>query len=205
MDWENDTPTGRRFSGKIMVSAIGILVAACLLVVLFHAYGHWCSRRAALRRLRSRRQRSISTSAAAIGAELGLDVLAMNSLPMFSYDSKTRVQGSPLECAVCLSEFEEGETGRILPGCHHCFHIDCIDMWLLSHCLCPLCRTPVHIRPGVDPAHEITIPVIATGPEPHSGSSSAPDPEKNEAAPDPDIESGAKPASWIGSCVKQVV
>lgn len=44
-------------------------------------------------------------------------------------------------CAVCLSEFEEGEELRTLPGCTHSFHVDCIDMWLYSHTNCPLCRS----------------------------------------------------------------
>ena len=48
-----------------------------------------------------------------------------------------------LECAVCLCEFEAYEKGRFLPSCHHSFHIDCIDMWFISHSTCPLCRTPV--------------------------------------------------------------
>ena len=44
-------------------------------------------------------------------------------------------------CAVCLSEFEEGEDLRTLPECVHSFHAECIDMWLYSHSNCPVCRT----------------------------------------------------------------
>ncbi|KAL3521080.1 hypothetical protein ACH5RR_019229 [Cinchona calisaya] len=44
-------------------------------------------------------------------------------------------------CAVCLSEFEEGEELRTLPECMHSFHAECIDMWLYSHSNCPVCRT----------------------------------------------------------------
>ena len=43
-------------------------------------------------------------------------------------------------CAVCLSEFEEGEELRTLPECLHSFHVQCIDMWLFSHATCPICR-----------------------------------------------------------------
>ncbi|KAI3734863.1 hypothetical protein L6452_14343 [Arctium lappa] len=43
-------------------------------------------------------------------------------------------------CAVCLSEFEEGEELRTLPDCMHSFHVPCIDMWLYSHRNCPICR-----------------------------------------------------------------
>lgn len=59
-----------------------------------------------------------------------------------------------MDCAVCLSEFEEGETGRVLPKCNHSFHIDCIDMWFQSHSTCPLCRAPVEAPPV---QQEVTI------------------------------------------------
>ncbi|KAJ7548157.1 hypothetical protein O6H91_07G000500 [Diphasiastrum complanatum] len=46
----------------------------------------------------------------------------------------------PMECSVCISEFQENETGRLLPKCNHCFHTACIDTWFNSHSTCPLCR-----------------------------------------------------------------
>lgn len=45
-------------------------------------------------------------------------------------------------CAVCLTNFEEGETLRALP-CGHCFHDTCVDQWLLRSAHCPTCRRPV--------------------------------------------------------------
>ncbi|PKU67873.1 RING-H2 finger protein ATL45 [Dendrobium catenatum] len=43
-------------------------------------------------------------------------------------------------CAVCLSEFADGENIRLLPECKHYFHVKCIDKWLQSHSSCPVCR-----------------------------------------------------------------
>lgn len=43
-------------------------------------------------------------------------------------------------CAICLSDFMDGERIRILPACGHRFHVPCIDTWLQSHCSCPTCR-----------------------------------------------------------------
>ncbi|PKU67874.1 E3 ubiquitin-protein ligase [Dendrobium catenatum] len=43
-------------------------------------------------------------------------------------------------CAVCLSKFDDGEDIKVLPECKHCFHVQCIDLWLKSHSSCPLCR-----------------------------------------------------------------
>lgn len=54
------------------------------------------------------------------------------------------MDGEPT-CAVCLSEFEDGEELRTMPECMHSFHAPCIDMWLYSHRSCPICRLDVTI------------------------------------------------------------
>ncbi|KAF7073698.1 hypothetical protein CFC21_078646, partial [Triticum aestivum] len=46
-------------------------------------------------------------------------------------------------CAICLSEFVDGEKVRVLPLCRHGFHVRCVDAWLVSHGSCPTCRRPV--------------------------------------------------------------
>ncbi|WMV12619.1 hypothetical protein MTR67_006004 [Solanum verrucosum] len=56
------------------------------------------------------------------------------------------------ECSVCLSEFEEDETLRILPKCNHAFHIPCIDTWLRAHTNCPMCRAGIVIAPAATPS-----------------------------------------------------
>lgn len=69
----------------------------------------------------------------------GIDRAAIDSLPFFRFSSlKGSKQG--LECAVCLSTFEESEILRLLPKCKHAFHKNCIDQWLQNHSSCPLCR-----------------------------------------------------------------
>lgn len=47
----------------------------------------------------------------------------------------------PLQCAVCLGEFNNNDKVRVLPQCNHVFHPPCIDAWLSSHVTCPVCRT----------------------------------------------------------------
>ncbi|XP_042060838.1 RING-H2 finger protein ATL2-like [Salvia splendens] len=127
MDEKNEDSIGYAFKGKIMISSITILFSACFAIVAFHV----CRRRS------DHRLRPVPSPPP--------PPAAVSSLPTFLY--KLEIQESPPECAVCLSEFEEGETGRILPECKHSFHVDCIDAWLRSHPQCPICRTRVTGQP----------------------------------------------------------
>lgn len=52
--------------------------------------------------------------------------------------STAEMDPSQLQCPVCLEDFESGQDLRVLP-CHHSFHPDCIDPWLLNVAgSCPL-------------------------------------------------------------------
>ncbi|XP_074561846.1 RING-H2 finger protein ATL5-like [Curcuma longa] len=66
----------------------------------------------------------------------------LSALPVFDYAS-TAAGDEKLECAVCLSEFRDGDKGRLLPRCGHRFHVDCVDTWFQSHSTCPICRSTV--------------------------------------------------------------
>ncbi|KAJ9554715.1 hypothetical protein OSB04_009329 [Centaurea solstitialis] len=68
----------------------------------------------------------------------GLDPEAVRVLPLVPYDDGLKIWG---ECSICLSEFEVGETVKMIPYCRHGFHPLCIDTWLSSHASCPLCRS----------------------------------------------------------------
>ncbi|XP_075500353.1 E3 ubiquitin-protein ligase ATL42-like [Primulina tabacum] len=72
----------------------------------------------------------------------GTEKTVIESLPFFRF---SMLMGSRegLECAVCLSKFDDIEILRLLPKCKHAFHVDCIDHWLEKHSSCPLCRQKV--------------------------------------------------------------
>ncbi|KAI3706437.1 hypothetical protein L6452_24181 [Arctium lappa] len=69
----------------------------------------------------------------------GLDPSAVRVLPLVPYGGCESKIWS--ECSICLSEFEERETVKLIPYCRHGFHPLCIDTWLSSHASCPLCRS----------------------------------------------------------------
>ncbi|XP_061990613.1 RING-H2 finger protein ATL66-like [Rosa rugosa] len=47
------------------------------------------------------------------------------------------------QCAICMEDFVEGESCRVLPTCDHIFHLICIDSWLKLHPSCPICRKSI--------------------------------------------------------------
>ncbi|XP_022729082.1 RING-H2 finger protein ATL57-like [Durio zibethinus] len=67
----------------------------------------------------------------------GLDPTTIRSLPVYSYHGNEKYQ---IDCAICLSEFEEKEYIKTIPYCKHVFHVECIDTWLASRGSCPVCR-----------------------------------------------------------------
>jgi hypothetical protein len=57
-------------------------------------------------------------------------------------------------CPVCLSDFADGETIRVLPVCMHYFHAACVGEWLRGNDTCPVCRAapPPPSPPSGSPA-----------------------------------------------------
>jgi len=70
-------------------------------------------------------------------------VQAIRALPMKQYHRDAADEDSELDsCAICLSDFEEGELVRELP-CGHQFRKPCIDLWIRRQGMsasCPLCK-----------------------------------------------------------------
>ncbi|KAH7841488.1 hypothetical protein Vadar_030470 [Vaccinium darrowii] len=71
-------------------------------------------------------------------AVTGLKKSALRQIPVAVYGSGANIPAT--DCPICLGEFLGGEKVRVLPKCHHGFHVRCIDMWLASHSSCPTCR-----------------------------------------------------------------
>ncbi|CAH8357758.1 unnamed protein product [Eruca vesicaria subsp. sativa] len=173
-------------SSKIMLSAIIILFFVVILMVFLHLYARWYLLRARRRHLRRRNRRAtmvfFSADPSTVTPTRGLDPTVIKSLPVFTFSDATHKD--PIECAVCLSEFQESESGRVMPNCKHSFHVDCIDMWFHSHSTCPLCRSLV------EPSMEEQV-VITISPEPVS----AIEPGSSSGLRDDPQDLGRKPAA----------
>ncbi|KAG6428155.1 hypothetical protein SASPL_112404 [Salvia splendens] len=175
---------GYALSGKIMLSAIVVLFAVVVFMVALHLYARWYLVRLRRRQIERRRQRRgarphvvLYADSVLPGADRGLELAVLNSLPVFLHHhqpaaAEKEQEVAPPECAVCLSEFEEKEIVRLLPKCNHSFHIECIDMWLRSHSTCPLCRSPVEKVVGHAAAEALESVEESKSSEP--GSSSGP-------------------------------
>ena len=69
----------------------------------------------------------------------GLSAEDLDGLPWHDHDH----EGKAGECAVCLEAFRAGDRCRVLPGCEHGFHAECVDSWLRKSRRCPICRAEV--------------------------------------------------------------
>ncbi|CAJ1854696.1 unnamed protein product [Sphenostylis stenocarpa] len=72
----------------------------------------------------------------------GLQESTIDSITVYRY-RKDEGLVKEIECLVCLGEFQQEESLRLLPKCSHAFHVPCIDTWLRSHKTCPLCRASI--------------------------------------------------------------
>ncbi|KAG6652808.1 hypothetical protein I3843_05G031000 [Carya illinoinensis] len=139
------------------IATITFLVAAFLLVCFYAIHSRYYLRRQNPRR-RSQRG-NVETQDEFLDEEdgsvldhpiwhirtVGLQQSIISSIAVCKYKrGEGLVEGA--ECSVCLSEFEEDETLRLLPKCSHAFHISCIDTWLRSHTSCPMCRAPIVVQ-----------------------------------------------------------
>ncbi|KAL2246632.1 E3 ubiquitin-protein ligase RING1-like isoform X2 [Sesamum indicum] len=80
---------------------------------------------------------------------VGLPQSAIDSISVFKYKKGDGlIEGC--DCSICLNEFQENESLRLLPKCSHAFHVLCIDTWLRSHKNCPVCRAPILISTNVN-------------------------------------------------------
>ncbi|GAA0159775.1 hypothetical protein LIER_16480 [Lithospermum erythrorhizon] len=53
------------------------------------------------------------------------------------------IQGNDIRdmtCSICLGDYCPEDTLRCILECQHCFHAECVDQWLKTKGICPVCR-----------------------------------------------------------------
>jgi E3 ubiquitin-protein ligase ATL10/75/76/77/78 len=120
-----------------------VIILAALLCVLICALGLNSVIRCVLhcgRRLAPSTAARATTATSLHAQQTGLKRKALRKIPVEVYGGASALTATATECAICLGEFADGEKVRVLPRCHHGFHVRCIDMWLATHTSCPNCR-----------------------------------------------------------------
>ncbi|XP_008796281.3 E3 ubiquitin-protein ligase Os04g0590900 [Phoenix dactylifera] len=149
----SDDSSGPTFS-PLVIAIIGILASAFLLVSYYAIISKYCGSFDSLRRrlhgqwgaddreLEDGLGQSRRDEPWHVSPSNGLDEALINKIAVCKYRrGDGLVDGT--DCSVCLSEFREDESLRLLPKCSHAFHVQCIDTWLQSHSSCPLCRANI--------------------------------------------------------------
>lgn len=122
-----------------MVTILVVLVCATILAFSLHTAGRCLLRRyRRCLRLDDEHETPVDEK-----ANFGREAASLvETLPSLVYTAGTRLAGAAAECAICLTEFVEGERVRVLPACNHGFHVKCVQAWLATSSSCPTCRTP---------------------------------------------------------------
>ncbi|XP_039029187.1 E3 ubiquitin-protein ligase ATL6-like isoform X2 [Hibiscus syriacus] len=141
-----------RFSPSLAIIIV-VLIAALFFVGMFAIYIHNCSDASGTRR--GVRPGNGGTGRSMRGHGLEASVIETFPIMVYSEVKDHKIGKGALECAVCLNEFEDDETLRLIPKCDHVFHPECIDAWLASHTTCPVCRANLIPEPS-DPVSQLT-------------------------------------------------
>ncbi|XVE62967.1 hypothetical protein DITRI_Ditri06bG0161900 [Diplodiscus trichospermus] len=140
-----------RFSPSMAIIIV-VLVTALFFVGLFSIYIRNCT---------NANGSSVRVVTGGVGRSRrgarGLEASVIETFPTMIYSEVKvhKIGKGVLECAVCLNEFEDDETLRLIPKCDHVFHPECIDAWLVSHSTCPVCRADLTPQPR-DPVSQLT-------------------------------------------------
>uniref|UniRef100_A0A1D1Y8J2 RING-H2 finger protein ATL66 n=1 Tax=Anthurium amnicola TaxID=1678845 RepID=A0A1D1Y8J2_9ARAE len=139
VDDKNFQLRGRSSSILLLV----VVVALLIFFILICLYAKWACRLATVAAVSDHRPAPAPRRLALVVA--GLDRETIDSFPV-------HVMSAPADeaqCPICLCNLVEGEKVKVLPGCSHGFHPECVDEWLKGQSSCPLCRAS--LTPAASP------------------------------------------------------
>ncbi|KAL3497810.1 hypothetical protein ACH5RR_040542 [Cinchona calisaya] len=192
----SDDNSGPNFS-PIVIAIIGILASAFLLVSYYAIISKYCKDRDSSSRRENHHFPGVESEENqdpfnhqpnwdVSSGNVGLDEALIKSIKVLKFKKEENgliIEGA--DCSVCLSEFQDDESLRLLPKCGHAFHVMCIDTWLKSHSNCPLCRANITF---------VTPPIVSQAVEirPLNESPFHSNPEIGNATFEEDIEMGIR-------------
>ncbi|KAL1209223.1 RING-H2 finger protein ATL75 [Cardamine amara subsp. amara] len=127
-------PHENNHSGNFLMLLL-VLLCGIICCLGLHYISRW-----ALRRSSRFSDPDSSNSRPRGSSKKGIKKKALRMFPVVRYSPEMNLPGVGEECVICLSDFVSGEKLRLLPKCHHGFHVRCIDKWLQQHLTCPKCR-----------------------------------------------------------------
>lgn len=151
--FSDDTSSGPNLS-PLVIALIGILASALLLASYYLLISRYCGGLGSFRwRMGQYDGRGFTDEGsdalrgdawqqAPPAAAGGLEEWVIRRIAVCRYKKGDGLVESS-DCSVCLGEFRDGESLRLLPDCLHAFHVSCIDTWLKSNSSCPLCRANI--------------------------------------------------------------
>lgn len=162
--YQQPSPTSDHAFPLLAIAVLSIMGTAFLLIGYYVFVNKCCSNRNQFNLLRwftvwrARRSEDSFIALSPTMWNRGLDESVIREIPTFQYRREEGRARSGRGCVVCLNEFQEQDTLRVLPNCRHAFHLDCIDIWFQSNANCPLCRTSISGSGAKYPADRIIAP-----------------------------------------------
>ncbi|KAI4351216.1 hypothetical protein L6164_005594 [Bauhinia variegata] len=91
----------------------------------------------------------------------GLDDNTLDSYPKFLYSELQKGSSVSSCCSICLEDYKDTDSLRLLPDCDHVYHLSCVDPWLKQNPTCPLCRSSSFETPQSNTSmQEILVHVV---------------------------------------------
>ncbi|KFK28476.1 hypothetical protein AALP_AA7G001200 [Arabis alpina] len=166
----NDSVSSNPNLSPLVLAIIGIFATAFLLATYYTLVSKYCSndtndetasetgRSDIILDVNSPESQHQDDPFAHESSNTGLDDALIKKIGFFKlkkHQNKLKINGT--DCSICLGEFNEDESLRLLPKCNHIFHVVCIDRWLKSHSNCPLCRAKIIVPTNQEPDHRLVV------------------------------------------------